>query len=165
MHAPEKRSLVRAAYVYQRQQLPAAAEQADVSLATARRWKADAETEGDDWDKARSVASLADTGRATIVQGVIEDYLKLHQSTIAQIMEARDFSPLAKAEALSRLADAFTKIMSASAKASPEMGRLAIATDVVKRLTDFVGARFPKHAAALLEVMEPFATELAKSYG
>lgn len=165
MHAPEKRALVRAAYVYQRQPLGGAADQADVPLGTARRWKAEAETEGDDWDKARSVASLADTGRATIVQGVIEDYLKLHQETIEQLKQVRDISPLMKAEALSRLADAFMKTMSASAKASPEMGRLAVATDVIQRLTQFVGTKFPKTAPALLEVLEPFATELAKSYG
>jgi hypothetical protein len=164
-HAPEKRAVVRAGYVYQRQPLPVAAASAEVSIATARRWKADAETAGDDWDRARSVASLADTGRATIVQGVIEEYLALHQSTIESLKAATDMPALDRAEALSRLADAFTKTMSAAAKSSPEMGRLAVATDVLQRLTAFVGRKAPQHAGAFLDLLEPFAAELAKSYG
>ena len=132
MHAPEKRAIVRAGYVFSRQPLGVAAAAAEVSIATARRWKAEAEHGGDDWDKARSVAVLADSGRATIVQGVITDYLSLHQATIEQLKDAESVSALERAEALSRLADAFGKVMSAAGKASPEMGRLATATDVMR---------------------------------
>lgn len=164
-HPVEKRVIVRAAYVYQRQPLPVAAAAAEVSLGAARRWKAEAEHAGDDWDKARSVASLADTGRATIVQGVINDYLVLHQATVEALKEDKDVSALERAEALSRLADAFTKIMTAAGKASPEMGRLAVATDVIKRLSDYVGAHAPKLAGDFLELLEPFAAELARAYG
>lgn len=165
MHAPEKRAIVRAAYVYQRQSLPSACETADVPLPTARRWKSEAEAEGDDWDKARSIASMAETGRSTIVQSVIEDYLSLHQATIQQLKDAANLSPLAKAEALSRLADAFTKTMGAAGRASPDLSRLAVATDVLRRLTEFVGKQKPQFAEVLLDVLEPFAAELAKSYG
>jgi hypothetical protein len=165
MHAPEKRAIVRAAYVYQRQSLPSAAETADIPLPTARRWKSEAEAEGDDWDKARSIASMAETGRSTIVQAVIEDYLSLHQATIEQLKGDKETPVLAKAEALSRLADAFTKTMGAAGRASPELSRLAVATDVLRRLTEFVGKQKPAFAEALLDVLEPFAAELAKSYG
>lgn len=164
-HPPEIRAKVRAAYVHDRMPLEAAAERHGISYPTARRWKSDAENNGDDWERARSAARLAGDGVQHVAQMILEDYLHLHQATVEGVKSADNIAPLAKAEVLSRLADAFTKTMSAVGKASPELSRLAVATDVLQRLAKYVGSNHPHLAEALLEVLEPFAADLARDYG
>ncbi len=164
-HPPETRAKLRALYVYDRLPLETAAERINISYATARRWKSDAENDGDDWERGRSAARLSNDGIRNITQMILEDYLALHQATVEAVKVADNMGPLPKAEVLSRLADAFTKTMAAVGKASPELSRLAIATDVMQRLAEFVGESFPQHVEALLEVIEPFAADLAKDFG
>ncbi len=164
-HAPETRTRLRAAYVYDRLGLEAAAERVGIGVATARRWKAAAEAEGDDWERARAAAGLAGSGLASIAQMIVADYLPLHQAVVEALKTDAQTPPLAKAEALSKLADAFTKTMSAVAKASPQMSRLAVATDVLQRLAAWTAAQRADLAPALLEVLEPFAADLAREYG
>lgn len=165
-HDDATRADLRRAYVYDRLDLPAAAERAGVSLSTARRWKADAEAGGDDWEKARSAARLAGDGRAAVAELILNDYLMLHQSCIEDIKSDAKIDPLKKAEVLSRLADAFTKTMNAVGKASPELSRLAVAADVIKRLADFIKRRGP--SAGVLEflddALDDFTAELAKDW-
>jgi len=164
-HPPETRAKLRALYVHDRLPLETAAERIGISYATARRWKADAENDGDDWERGRSAARLAGDGIRNVATLLLDDYLLLHQSTIEAVKDATELAPLSKAEALSRLADAFTKTMSAVAKAAPELNRLAIATDVIQRLAEYTEADFPQHIAAILEIIEPFAADLAKEFG
>lgn len=164
-HPPELRAKVRAAYVHDRLPLETAAEKHGIGYATARRWKADAENDGDDWERARSAARLAGDGIRNVAQLMLEDYLTLHQATVDAVKTADNIGPLAKAEVLSRLADAFTKTMAAVGKASPELSRLAVATDVLQRFAAYVGGERPDLVHSLLEVIEPFAAELAKDYG
>ena len=42
---------------------------------------------------------------------------------------------------------------------------LSVALRVIQMLTEFVRRQFPQHAAALLEVLEPFADEVAEKLG
>lgn len=163
-HPPETQAKLRAAYVYDRLGIEAAAEKVGVSVATARRWKREAETGGDDWERARSAARLAGDGTQTIAQLILDDYLAMHQATIESVREANDVPPIKKAEIMSRMADAFTKTMAAVSKASPQLNRLGIATDVLQRLSRFTAEVHPQHAEALLEVLEPFAAELSRDY-
>lgn len=163
-HPPESRSALRAAYVYDRLGMETAADKAGVSIATARRWKREAETEGDDWDRARSAARLAGDGNAVLMQMILDDYLTLHQATVEAVKADAEVTPIQKAEIISRLADAFTKTMAAVSKASPQLNKLGIATDVLQRLSRYAAQVHPQHASALLEVLEPFAAELAREY-
>lgn len=164
-HGDETRACCRKAYVYDRLELPAAAERIGVSLSTARRWKAEAESDGDDWEKARSAARLAGEGRQSVAEMILNDYLLLHQACMEEVKASTKMDPLQKAEVLSRLADAFNKTMASVGKASPALSRLAIATDVIQRLAGFVRRDHPQLAPALLDIMEPFAAELSKEYG
>ena len=163
-HPPEIQAKLRAAYVYDRLGLEAAAEKAGISIATARRWKREAETSGDDWERARSAARLSGDGTQTIAQLILDDYLVLHQATIESVKGADNISPIDKAEIMSRMADAFTKTMSAVSKASPQLNRLGIATDVLQRLSRYTAEVHPHQVEALLEVLEPFAAELSRDY-
>ncbi|WP_431282712.1 DUF1804 family protein [Humitalea sp. 24SJ18S-53] len=163
-HPPETTAKLRAAYVYDRLGLDAASDRAGISIATARRWKREAEQAGDDWDRARSAARLSGDGNQLITQMILDDYLTLHQATIEGVKADAKITPLVKAEIMSRLADAFTKTMAAVAKASPQMNRLGVATDVIQRLSRYAAEVHPHHASALLEVLEPFTVELAREY-
>jgi transposase len=163
-HPPEIRAKLRACYVYERMGLEAAADKLEIGIATARRWKRDAESEGDDWERARSAARLAGDGTATIMQLILDDYVTMHQATIEAVKADAEVKPLQRAEVMSRLADAFTKTMAAVSKASPQLNRLGIATDVLQRLSRFAAEVHPHLAPALLEVLEPFAAELARDY-
>nr|WP_295832838.1 DUF1804 family protein [uncultured Azospirillum sp.] len=164
-HPPETRQRLRQAYVYDRLSLEAAADRVGVPLGTARRWKTQAEGEGDDWERARSAASLSSAGAGAVAQIVLQDFLTLHQSVTSEVMDLPKESALAKAEAMSRLADAFTKTMNSVAKAAPDLHRFAVASELLQELAAFVSQRYPQHAAALAEVLEPFALETAQRYG
>jgi len=87
------------------------------------------------------------------------------QATVQAIQDDPDMPANIKVTMLSSLADAYNKLVSASRRLMPETDKLAVATDVVKRLADFTRTKHPKHASALIEVLEPFADELAKAYG
>ena len=47
----------------------------------------------------------------------------------------------------------------------PETDELATALGVIRKLVDFTSQRFPQHAPALLEVLEPFGALIAKELG
>ena len=163
-HPPELKQRIRALYVHEAQGLEQAAKKLKVSPRTASRWKQDALDEGDDWDKARAASLLAGEGAEAVSRVVLEEFLKLFQSTLDEVTKEK-LKPLEKAEAMSRLADAYTKTIRAVQKSAPELNRLAVASEVLQLLAKFVRDQFPAHAAAFMEVLEPFGEELVKAYG
>jgi transposase-like protein len=163
-HPPEVKQRLRALYVHEGQGLEQAAQRLKVSPRTVSRWKQEALEAGDDWDKARAAALLAGEGAEAVSRVVLEEFLKLFQSTLEEVTREQ-LKPLEKAEAMSRLADAYTKTIRAIQKGAPELNRLAVASEVLQLLAKFVRDRFPAHAAAFMEVLEPFGEELVKTYG
>lgn len=163
-HPPELRDAVRRSYIGDRLPLEAAAEKHGIPAATARKWKSVAAAIGDDWDKARAATALTAAGTNTVAQLVLHDFLILHQATVDALRTEEGMSALEKAEAMSRLADAFTKTMSAVAKAAPDLGRFAVATELMQDLASFVAASFPQHIGILAEILEPFAASHARKY-
>ena len=164
-HGEELRRAVRAAYVFDQLSLEVAAAKHDVPYATVRNWKRAGKELGDDWDKARGAQMIAGGGIEDVVRQTLGIVVQQVQATVQAIQDAKDMSPAVKVDMLASLADAYNKLMAASRKMMPETDKLAVATDVVKRLAEFTRTRHPKHAAALMEVIEPFADELAKAYG
>lgn len=164
-HGEEARRAVRAAYVFEQLALEAAAAKEGVPYATVRNWKRSAKELGDDWDKARAAQMIAGGGIEDVVRQTLGIVVQQVQATVQAIQEADNMSPATKVDMLASLADAYNKLMAASRKMMPETDKLAVATDVVKRLADFTRTKHPKHAAALIEVLEPFADELARAYG
>lgn len=164
-HDDTTRRAVRAAYVFEQLSLEAAALKGGVPFATARNWKRAGKKLGDDWDKARAAQMIAGGGVEDVVRQTLGVVVQQVQATVDMIQNAPDMPPGEKVQALASLADAYNKLISASKRMMPETDKLAVATDVVKRLADFTRAKHPKHAPALLEVLEPFGEELAKAYG
>lgn len=163
-HGPETRAAVRAAYVHQALPLGEAAKRAGISEAVARQWKAKARRGGDDWDKARAVSYMSGQGSDTVLMSVLESIVTLTQTTLADLQVA-EIAPLDRAEAISRLVDAYHKTAAAVAKTSPRLDKLALAMEILERLAEFVRAQHPQHGPALLAVLEPFGAEMAKHYG
>lgn len=163
-YAAEVIAAVRDAYVRERLPLEAAARRQAVPERTARRWKSDAAESGDDWDRARAAGALAGGSRELLVQAVIEDYIALHQATQRALLDGADLDPLERAEALSRLADAFGKTMSAVGKASPALSEIAITGRVLQDLAAFIEREAPEACEPLLAVLEPFGRWCQREY-
>lgn len=164
-YSEETRRALRSAYVHQALSLEAAAQRIGVAFGTASRWKRDAKTEGDDWDRARAATRLSSEGAEAVTQAVLEEFVTLFQNTMAGLKADDKTSPLSKAEALSRLSDAYHKTMSAVAKGSPKLNKLAVAMEVLQDLAEFITAEYPAHAAAFVEILEPFGERLTRKYG
>jgi len=164
-YPPEVRKKLRACYCHDGLGLEQAAQKLEINPRTASRWKQDALDAGDDWDKARAASLLAGEGAEAVSRAVLEEFLKLFQSTIEDIKRNKELKPLDKAEGLSRLSDAYVKTMRCIQKSSPELSRLAVASEVLQLLAKFVREHCPQHAQAILEVLEPFGEELVKVYG
>lgn len=166
-YASHVRTKLSGLYIYQALTLDEAAKACGVSLRTALHWKKASAEQGDDWERRRLAARMAGESQERVSQAILEDYLLLHQFTIEKLKQDTDpkVTALQRAEALSRLADAFTKTMNAVRKSSPSLNNLAVANEVLQRQAAFIKARFPQHAEVFLEILEPFGEELAKSYG
>ncbi len=163
-HPPEKKAQVRTGFVTDKLDLEQAAIRAGVPYDTARKWKSLAAAAGDDWDRARAAHSLTSSGAGTLAQLVLHDFLIMYQETVEATKADVALSAKDKAETLSRLADAFQKTMSAVAKAAPDLGRFAVATEILADLADFVAQKYPQYRAGLVEVLEPFGAFIAKKY-
>lgn len=163
-HPRLKRSEVRRRYVLDRQPLTGAAKIAGISYETARAWKRQALERGDDWDKARESEVLRDGTTAELNRVVLNEFVPLFRSTIIAL-SGDQMSATDKAEAISRLSDAYAKTIKAAGAVDPKIARLAWAMDVLKELAQFVQTQFPQHTQALLEILEPFGEHLAEQYG
>lgn len=163
-HSAETQARLRQLYVFERQAMRQATTSLGVAYDTGRRWKAQARVRGDDWDKARTAARIASGGLGSLTEAIIEDFVLLFQSTITALKNSEG-SPIERAEAISRLSDAYAKTVKAAGCTNPELARLGIALETIKLLGDFVSERFPQHAQAFLEIMEPFGAHVSQHYG
>lgn len=164
-HGEETRRAVKAAFVFEQLSLEMAALKIGVPIATARNWKRSAKAAGDDWDKARSAQLIAGGGIEDVVRQTLAVVVQQVQATIEAIQADPNLQPSDKVKMLASLADAYNKIMAASRRLMPETDKLAVATDVARRMSEFIRANYPQHAAAFAEILGPFGEELARAYG
>lgn len=164
-HSQEVRDKVRRLYVFDRIGLEMAALQCGVSMSTASRWKRESAEAGDDWDKMRAAAILAGDGIETVARAALAGFLTQYQATMELLNTNPDIPAEKKVQMLASLADSFNKTVAASRRVLPETSQLATAMEVVQKLAGFIREKYPKHAQAFVEVLEPFGEELAKAYG
>lgn len=157
------RRKVRGDFVYRRMTAATIAVAYNLSEATIGRWKKAAKDQGDDWDKARTAAVIAGEGLETVVSQVVEDFMILAQALLDDIRDG-ELSTSEKVSHLVALADAQTKMVSSARKLAPKISELGVAQDVMGHLLTFVRENFPQHAAAILEIIEPFGERLAGLY-
>lgn len=164
-HNAQTRATARAAYIYDNLPLTQVSTAHGISLATLRSWKKSAAARGDDWDKLRAANLLAGQGMEAIARQTLSDYVTQHKTLMGEIITASDMTAQQKVASLASLADSFNKMVAASRRVLPESNELAVALRVIQLLTEFVRQKFPQHATALLEVLEPFADEVAEKLG
>lgn len=162
-HGRDKRTQLRKLYVTDRQSLKAAAGLLKLSYSTARAWKENAEKHGDNWDHARMAEQVGDGGVRELTRTVLGEFVPLFRSTIEAIKNDK-CSAMDKAEALSRISDAYTKTVKASGAVDPQLAKLGWGMDVIRLLAQFTAEKYPQHQAALLEILEPFGERLAQDY-
>ena len=161
--ADDLRRKARSDYIYRRMNGATISLALGVSQATFGRWKKVAKAAGDDWDIARSASIIAGEGIETVVSSVVEDFMIMAQSLLDEIKNGQ-LSMDQKVKHLVALADAMTKMTAAAGKLAPKISELGVAQDVMRHLLDFVRQNFPQHAAAILEIIEPFGERLAGLY-
>lgn len=163
-HGLETRRALRGAFVHKMLPMEQAALEAGISLGTAVRWKREAKEQNDDWDKARSAAMLSGSGAEAVFSAVLNQFVTLFKSTLNALEKDENATPQVKAEALARLSDAYLKTKNAAEKGSPKLNKLAVAMDVLELLTDFIAAKYPQHAPAFIEILNPFGHHLTKEF-
>ncbi|EKN3498338.1 DUF1804 family protein [Yersinia enterocolitica] len=164
-HPQETRDRLRRSYIFGQMSLEIAAAQAGIPFVTARRWKKEAQDGGDDWDKLRAAHVIAGGGLEDIGRAVLTGLVTQYQTTLEQLNGDSQLPAKQRVELLASLADAFNKAISASKKILPETSQLAIALDVLQKLSIFISEKHPQHLAAFVEILEPFGDEVEKHYG
>jgi hypothetical protein len=163
-YSQETRQAVRASFVYERLDIPAIADKHNVSEATIQAWKRAAKKAGDDWSKARSASRLASGALGDITQQIMEDFALLFQTTINDI-KVGEFSGLEKAEAISRLSDAYTKTMKAASAGNPKLAKLSVAFEVLSELAEFIKTHEPDSIELFARILDKFAVRVSEVFG
>ena len=135
-----------------------------VTERTAQRWKAVAAKGGDDWDKARTAGRLGRESIKGAAQESLAAFLEYHKEALESLKSNTELDIQARVSAITNLADAYTKHLRAAAITAPSLNALAIASDVLSRLTAFVKANHAEAAPVLAAVLEAFGPELVKAY-
>lgn len=156
----EKRAKVRRHYAFDRLSLEQAAKLAEVAYSTARRWKEQAASEGDDWDKLRTASVMAGGDIEQLSQQILTEMLVQFNAVLEMVKNDKDMQAVTRVDLLSSLMDNIHKSMAAMRRFLPEVNAAAIGMAVVRGLAEFVQERFPQHGAAFVEILEPFGDEL-----
>lgn len=159
-HDVEVQKAVRRAYVFDRLSLEMAAERAGVSFGTARRWKAQAEKNGDNWEKARDVQVMASGGIENIAQGLLAGFLIKYRTLMTELEENTEMATGAKVEALSALADSFAKMTASSKKILPSVSEQATAI----RTVEIIAEKLKQRSPALLAEFMAITGELEEAF-
>ena len=154
---------MRRAYVRERLPLSEAARRAGVPISTTRGWKRRALRAGDDWDRAREAAHMAEGGLGSITELVLSDFSMLFTSTLAELRLLKGH-PIETAQAIATLSNAYAKTVKAAGGADPRLARLSIALETLERLGRYVQKHRPEMAAGLIEILEPFGAQLSKEW-
>jgi hypothetical protein len=165
-HPKETRLALRAAYLGG---LPIeqAATQAGVPLATARRWKAEAGAEGDDWDKFQAASLIVAGGGFDQAMGRVAAGVLLRcEALMERISSDASIDPIEATKAVGSLTDSLAKAHAAAKRLMPEADRYGVAMDVLKRLAEHaMKTKSNAFAGELVELIEAFGPELAKALG
>jgi hypothetical protein len=156
-HPPETIQAVRTAFVFDQLSLEVAAIKGGVSPDTARRWKREAKTAGDDWDKARAAQLLSGGGIEEVVRQTLQAVVTQVQATLEALELDTDVSALEKAKALASLADSYHKLIATARRLMPETDVLAVETTSIKGFVTLLIRLSPDSAEAAVTAMEAYA--------
>ncbi|MDG6895051.1 DUF1804 family protein [Volucribacter amazonae] len=163
-HDSKTRAFVRRYYVFDLLPLEQSAEKAGVSFATARRWKKQAEQQGDDWDKVREAHTLSGGKVEDVARGLLTAFVLYFGNVMEELKADNEMSVKDKAVLLSGLGDSFTKMTAASRKIMPEVSELACAMKTVKLLGEYIQQHKPQLLEAFLALLTDFGAVLEQEF-
>ncbi|OYZ76057.1 MULTISPECIES: DUF1804 family protein [unclassified Polaromonas] len=158
------RGKVRTKYL-QGMSLDAAAQLCKVPYNTARNWKRQAKVGGDDWDLAKNARRMSKGGMEEMANDVLGGLAEQFLATIEAIKADPKMDATKRADILVKLMDGFNKAIGAASRAMPNGNRLAVAMDVLKFMTVFIGKKAPKFQKQFLELAEAAGPEFVAEFG
>ncbi len=158
------RGKVRAKYL-QGMPLATAAELCKVPYNTARNWKRTAADDGDDWDLAKNARRMSKGGMQEMANEVLGGLAEQFLATIEAIKADPKMDAAKRADILVKLMDGYNKAIGAASRAMPNGNRLAVAMDVLKFMTVFIGKSAPKLQKQFLEIAEQAGPEFVREFG
>lgn len=161
-YGKDKIDEVRKLYVFDRFSLDKASDFANVSYATAQRWKNQAKAQGDDWDKLRTARTMANGDIEELSTQIMANFVVTFKSAMEQIQDNFEIDPEKKVKLLASVSDSYVKAVAANQKTMPEVSKLAVAYQVVEMLGKYIGEHKPELLTAFMEVLEPFGEVLEK---
>ncbi len=164
-YSAEIKRRARRNYVFDRFAIPTISKTLNVPEVTLRRWKAAAKADGDDWDRARAANMVSGEGFESAALDLIERFVIQFQATINSLEADDTIPPADRAKIMTSLGDSFNKTMASAGRIAPKISELSVASDVLRRMADFVKTHYPQHGDAFLEVLEPFGSHIAEVYG
>lgn len=145
--------------------LDAAAQLCKVPYNTARNWKRQAKAAGDDWDLARNARRMSKGGMEEMANDVLGGLAEQFLATIEAIKADPNMAATVRADILVKLMDGFNKAIGAASRAMPNGNRLAVAMDVLKFMTMFIGKKAPKLQKQFIELAEAAGPEFVAEFG
>lgn len=161
-YGKDVRDNVRRAYVLDNLSLEVAAAKCGVAYGTAARWKKEAADAKDDWDKLRTANLMASGTIEDLAREMLTGMVLMFNATTKEVYSA-DTPAAVKVQMLGSMGDAFHKMMAVSKRLMPETNELSVALMVIEQLSQFVRERFPQHAGAFSDILEPFGEHLTQS--
>lgn len=137
--------------------LDLAAVQVGVAPATARRWKADALAEGDDWDKFQRASMIVAGGGFDAAMGRVAAAVILRAEAIMEMLSDPEIDPIDAAKAIASLADSLGKAKAAMRALMPATDALAVETGAVKAFAELLIRMHPAMGEAALGALEAWA--------
>lgn len=135
-----------------------AADKVGVPVQTARRWKAEAAAEGDDWDKFQAASLIVAGGGFESAMGRVAAAVVLRCGALLEKLETDPkIQPMEAAKAISSLTDSLSKAHAAAKQFMPQADQLAVETATIKAFAELMIRKHPRLADAVVSTMEAFA--------
>lgn len=153
-HDEKTKADVRSYYVFDCLTLELAAEKAKVSYNTARRWKREAESRGDNWDKVRDASTMASGKVEDVARGMLTTFVLYFESTMDELRKTEDLPVSEKAKLIQGLGDSYSKMVASSKRLLPEVSELATAWKVIEMVTNLIKTKHSDLLPTFLSVLD-----------
>jgi len=151
-------------FIFKRMACTSIAKELGKNADTIRRWKREAKTSGDDWDKARSANVIAGDGLEQVTTSAAMVIIQLLEQQIKEVEQNQELSSEDKIKQLTLASDTMSKVVASAGKLAPKISELGVAMDVLKMLAEFIRQNHPKEIELFMAVLEPFSETLVEVY-
>jgi len=120
---------------------------------------------GYDYDKIRCAQHLYHENIENMTRLFLEMFMEFHNQTLIELKASTDLTTKEKVMGITKLADAFNKMIKVSSKAAPGLYRLGVALEIISEYVNYVIKNHDTDTAkSLVDTIEPFGQELARKW-